>query len=152
MAKRPAGLRAMMRAFETYTTDPELLRRCAFPVYLAYGLLTHEWMIRRMQALAGLLPDVWIEAYPGLHHFAPPQRSRPAHYAASLRHLWARAETGPAGAGPRRPRLRGARPNRFVPKPRGMAQSANGPPHARCTDPRTCPCAASGCNGAPDRT
>ncbi len=94
MAKRPAGLRAMMRAFEAYTTDPELLRRCAFPVYLAYGLLTHEGMIRRMQALAGLLPDVWIEAYPGLHHFAPPQRSRPDHYAAALRHLWARAEAG----------------------------------------------------------
>ncbi len=99
MAKRPEGLRAMMRAFETYATDPELLRRCAFPVYLAHGLLTHEGMVRRMQALAGLLPDVWIEAYPGLHHFAPPQRSRPAHYAASLRHLWARAEAGRAGTG-----------------------------------------------------
>jgi pimeloyl-ACP methyl ester carboxylesterase len=94
MAKRPQGLRAMMRAFETYTTDPELLRRCAFPVYLAYGLLTHDGMIRRMQALAGLLPDVWIEAYPALHHFAPPQRSRPAHYATALRHLWGRAEAG----------------------------------------------------------
>ena len=99
MAKRPDGLRAMMRAFETDTTDPELLRHCAFPVYLAYGLLTHEGMIRRMQALGGLLPDVWIEAYAGLHHFAPPQRSRPAHYAGALRHLWARAEAGRAGTG-----------------------------------------------------
>jgi hypothetical protein len=53
-------------------------------------------MIRRVQALAGLFPDVWIEAYPGLHHFAPPQRSRPGHYAAALRHLWARAEAGRA--------------------------------------------------------
>jgi pimeloyl-ACP methyl ester carboxylesterase len=98
MAKRPAGLRAMMRAFEIHTTDPELLRRCTCPVYLAYGLLTHEGMVRRMQALAGLLPDVWIEAYPGLHHFAPPQRSRPDHYASALRHLWARAEAERGGA------------------------------------------------------
>jgi pimeloyl-ACP methyl ester carboxylesterase len=99
MAKRPEGLRAMMRAFETYGTDPELLRRCAFPVYLAYGLLTHEGMIRRTQALAGLFTDVWIEAYPDLHHFSPPQRSRPAHYATALRHLWGRAEAGRAGPG-----------------------------------------------------
>jgi hypothetical protein len=55
-------------------------------------------MIRRLQALAGLLPDVWIEAYPGLHHFSPPQRSRPGHYAAALRHLWARAEAGRAAS------------------------------------------------------
>jgi pimeloyl-ACP methyl ester carboxylesterase len=98
MAKRPAGLRAMIRAFEADPTGADGLRRCAFPVYLAYGLLTHEGMIRRMQALAGLLPDVWLEAYPGLHHFSPPQRSRPGHYAAALRHLWARAEAGRADA------------------------------------------------------
>ena len=99
MAKRPAGLRAMMRAFEIDATDPDLLRRCTFPVYLAYGLLTHEGMVRRMQSLAGLFPDVWIEAYRGLHHFAPPQRSRPGHYAAALRSLWARAEAGHSGRG-----------------------------------------------------
>jgi pimeloyl-ACP methyl ester carboxylesterase len=92
MATRPAGLRAMIAAFEADTTPLEALARCEFPVYLAYGLLTHEGMVRRMQALAGVLPDVWIEAYPGLHHFAPPQRSRPMHYAGALRHLWARAE------------------------------------------------------------
>jgi pimeloyl-ACP methyl ester carboxylesterase len=92
MAKRPAGLRAMMAAFPADATDREALRRCAFPVYLAYGLLTAENMVRRVQLLAGLLPDVWIEAYPGLHHFAPPQRSQPAKYAAALRQLWVRAE------------------------------------------------------------
>jgi hypothetical protein len=92
MAKRPSGLRAMMAALQTDPTDPEALRRCTFPVYLAYGLLTEEHMVSRVQFLAGLLPDVWIEAYPGIHHFAPPQRSQPAKYAAALRQLWARAE------------------------------------------------------------
>jgi pimeloyl-ACP methyl ester carboxylesterase len=92
MAKRPAGLRAMMRAFEADATDRDALRRCTFPVYLAYGLLTEEFMVRRVKLLAGLLPDVWIEAYPGIHHFGPPQRTQPAKYAAALRQLWARAE------------------------------------------------------------
>lgn len=92
MAKRPAGLRAMMRAFEEDDTDREGLRQCAFPVYLGYGLLTSEMMVRRIVLLANVLPDVWIQAYEGVHHFAPPQRSQPEKYAAALRELWARAE------------------------------------------------------------
>ncbi len=99
MAKRPAGLRAMMRAFEEDATDRNSLRRCTFPVYLAYGLLTAEYMVRRVQLLAGLLPDLWIKAYPATHHFGPPQRTQPAKYAADLRRLWARAE-GPRTATP----------------------------------------------------
>ncbi len=98
MAKRPAGLRAMMRAFATDATDREALRRCTFPVYLAYGLLTEEFMVRRVQLLAGMLPDIWIEAYAGVHHFGPPQRTQPARYAAALRQLWSRAEGSRAGS------------------------------------------------------
>jgi pimeloyl-ACP methyl ester carboxylesterase len=92
MSKRPAGLKAMMLAFQTDDTARVSLRRCALPVYLAYGLLTADFMVHRIQLLAGLLPDVWIEAYPGVHHFGPPQRTQPARYAASLSELWARAE------------------------------------------------------------
>ncbi len=92
MAKRPAGLRAMMRAFEEDDTDREALRQCTFPVYLGYGLLTSDMMVRRIVLLADVLPDIWIQAYPGLHHFAPPQRSQPETYAAALGELWARAE------------------------------------------------------------
>ncbi len=67
----------------------------AAPVYLAYGLLTEEFMVHRVQILAGLLPDLWIEAFPGVHHFGPPQRTQPARYARSLRFLWARVEGRP---------------------------------------------------------
>jgi pimeloyl-ACP methyl ester carboxylesterase len=98
MATRPAGLRAMMAAFQTDTTDRDALRRCTFPVYLTYGLLTAEHMVRRVQTLASLLPDLWMEAYPGIHHFGPPQRTQPAKYAVALRELWGRAERGRAGA------------------------------------------------------
>lgn len=95
MSTRPAGLAAIMRAFEADRSDRETLRRCAMPVYLAYGLLTEQFMVHRVQVLAGLLPDLWIEAYPGVHHFSPPQRSQPARYASALRHLWARAKGPP---------------------------------------------------------
>ena len=100
MSLRPAGLRAMMRAFAADDTDREWLRRCRFPVYLAYGLLTEEFMVHRVQVLAGLLPDLWIEAYPGVHHFGPPQRTQPAHYADALRQLWSRADRAEPGPTP----------------------------------------------------
>jgi pimeloyl-ACP methyl ester carboxylesterase len=92
MAGRPAGLTAMMRAFEADWTERDALRRCTMPVYLAYGLLTADFMVHRVQLLAGLLRDVWIEAYEGVHHFGPPQRTQPARYARALRHLWLRAD------------------------------------------------------------
>jgi pimeloyl-ACP methyl ester carboxylesterase len=93
MAKRPAGLDAMMDAFDRDKLDRARLRSFRRPVYLAYGELTAEYMVHRVGLLAALLPDVWIQAYAGVHHFAPPQRSQPARYAAALRHLWARAES-----------------------------------------------------------
>jgi pimeloyl-ACP methyl ester carboxylesterase len=92
MATRPSGLKAMMRAFAADDTDRAWLQGCHFPVYLGYGLLTEEFMVHRVELLAGLLPDIWIEAYPGIHHFGPPQRTQPAHYADALRQLWSRAE------------------------------------------------------------
>lgn len=92
MAKRPAGLDAMMAAFARDDVDRQLLARCRFPVYLAHGLLTADYMRHRVAILATLLPDIWIEAFEGVHHFGPPQRTRPAEYARSLRELWARAD------------------------------------------------------------
>jgi len=92
MAKRPAGLAAMMRAFGADDVDRERLRQCRFPVYLACGILTGDYIRHRVRILSTLLPDVWIEAFEGIHHFGPPQRNRPAEYARSLRDLWARAD------------------------------------------------------------
>lgn len=101
MAKRPAGLDALMRAFEVDDVDRRALARCRFPVYLAYGLLTAEFIVHRVRVLSTLLPDLWIEAYPDTHHFGPPQRTQPLHYASALRELWGRADrtTGARGRG-----------------------------------------------------
>jgi pimeloyl-ACP methyl ester carboxylesterase len=99
MKQRPAGLEAMMRAFDEDHLERSLLGSFGRPSYVAYGLLTGEYIVHRVQILAGLLPDLWIEAYAGVHHFAPPQRSQPVRYAAALRSLWSRAESTSAGAG-----------------------------------------------------
>ncbi len=99
MALRPAGLNALMAAFHRDTLDRQLLRNFRSPVYLAYGELTADFMFHRVQILAGLLPDIWVQAYAGVHHFGPPQRTQPARYAQALRQLWARAEPETIGAG-----------------------------------------------------
>ncbi len=96
MAKRPAGISAILHAFEIDRTDRSALSRCRFPVYLSYGLASDGSFQQRAQILAGLFPDVWIQAHEGIHHFAPVQRSQPARFAAALRVLWERAETGAA--------------------------------------------------------
>jgi pimeloyl-ACP methyl ester carboxylesterase len=93
MSRRPAGLRAMMAAFDRDMLDRSLLRSFRRPVYLAHGELTAEYMLHRVILLAALLPDVWIEQYAGVHHFVPPQRSQPDRYAGALWNLWARAES-----------------------------------------------------------
>ena len=92
MAKRPAGLAAMMEAFGADDVERDRLRDCRAPVYLAYGNLTGDYMRHRVAILSTLLPDVWIEMFVGVHHFGPPQRTRPAEYARSLRELWGRSD------------------------------------------------------------
>ncbi len=90
MAKRPAGLRAMASAFETYDFDLADLRRFGKPVYLAVGSLTSAVEEHKAETLRAFFPDFRLEIYEGLHHFNPPQRAEPERYARALRAMWAR--------------------------------------------------------------
>lgn len=92
MAKRPAGLEAMNRAFRAYHLDRENFRRFRRPVYLALGSLSHPIFERKAKVLASLFPDIRVEVYEGLHHFNPPHRAEPERFARALRELWARRE------------------------------------------------------------
>jgi pimeloyl-ACP methyl ester carboxylesterase len=93
MAKRPAGIRALLRAFESGDLDRERLRAFARPVYFALGGLSNpdywEEMARR---LATVFPDFEVEVFEDRHHFDPPHRIEPERLADSLRALWQRAE------------------------------------------------------------
>lgn len=88
MRKRPAGIATLLRVFETYRFDRNLLRNCPFPVYYAYGSLSHEEQALKGGILAQLCPDIRVQRFEGIHHFVPPgQIYTPTHVEALLG-LW----------------------------------------------------------------
>lgn len=94
MAKRPAGLNAFIQAFKAGELDFDALRRLQAPVYFALGGLSNPHLYARLaERLARVFPSFVVEVFEGRHHFDPPHRAEPERLAASLRELWARAET-----------------------------------------------------------
>ncbi|TLN05304.1 alpha/beta hydrolase, partial [bacterium] len=91
MAKRPAGLQAMLRAFQAAAYTYEQWRAFERPVYLAVGRLSNPVEERKAFTLSELFPNCQIEIYEQRHHFDPPQRAEPARFAVELQALWARA-------------------------------------------------------------
>jgi pimeloyl-ACP methyl ester carboxylesterase len=92
MAKRPAGLRALIDAFERYELDPAALQAFARPVYYALGALSNQDFFGEMaERLKGLFGDYTLEVYEGRHHFDPPHRAEPDRLASRLREIWDRA-------------------------------------------------------------
>jgi len=93
MAKRPAGLHALLRTFFISDLDLGALRRFDRGVWFALGGRSHPDQYARIaERLAGVFPDFTVELFPDRHHFDPPHRIEPGRVAASLRSLWARAE------------------------------------------------------------
>jgi pimeloyl-ACP methyl ester carboxylesterase len=92
MASRPAGIRALLRAFDSGDLDVEALRTFDRPVYFALGGRSNPDYYGLMAArLADIFPDLTIETFPERHHFDPPHRSEPERVAGSLLALWQRA-------------------------------------------------------------
>jgi pimeloyl-ACP methyl ester carboxylesterase len=93
MAKRPAGLAAVVHAFERATLDLDVLRRFDRPVYFALGGGSNPDLYAPIaERLATIFPDFTLERFEERHHFDPPHRKEPDRLARSLRALWARAE------------------------------------------------------------
>jgi pimeloyl-ACP methyl ester carboxylesterase len=93
MDKRPAGIRAILGAFDNADLDAGALRAFDRPAYFALGGRSNPDVFARMaERLAALLPDFTIETFPERHHFDPPHRVEPEHLANSLLTLWHRAE------------------------------------------------------------
>jgi pimeloyl-ACP methyl ester carboxylesterase len=91
MAKRPAGLEAFVRAFDTYRLDQGRFREFGGPVYYALGTLSTPYYESVARTLSGLFPDMQVEVYAGRSHLDPPHRAEPERFARALRDLWSRA-------------------------------------------------------------
>jgi pimeloyl-ACP methyl ester carboxylesterase len=93
MTRRPAGIRALVDAFQAYDLDRDALRRFDRPVYFALGALSNPDQFREeAERLARVFDNFWLEVYPHRHHFDPPHRAEAPALAASLRSLWERSE------------------------------------------------------------
>ena len=93
MANRPAGIRAIQRAFKWGDIDREALRRFDRPVYFALGALSNPDQYGEVaKRLGGVFRDFELEVFEERHHFDPPHRIEPERLANSLKTLWRRAE------------------------------------------------------------
>jgi pimeloyl-ACP methyl ester carboxylesterase len=91
MAKRPAGIRAFLRAFEG-ELDGDALLRFDRPVYFALGALSNPDQYAEIaKRLGAVFRDFELEVFEERHHFDPPHRAEPERLAASLTRLWRRA-------------------------------------------------------------
>jgi len=92
MQKRPAGIAALIRAFEAYAFDREILRAAPFPVFYGYGDLSHPEQALKAGILAQLFADIRVHRYAGVHHFVPPEAIYTPHHVRLLLEHWRRAE------------------------------------------------------------
>jgi pimeloyl-ACP methyl ester carboxylesterase len=96
MQKRPAGIAALIKAFRAFPFDRELFRAAEFPVFYAYGDLSHEEQALKPGILAQLFPDIHVRRYAGVHHFVAPEQIYTREHASSLLNLWQNAERSAA--------------------------------------------------------
>jgi pimeloyl-ACP methyl ester carboxylesterase len=98
MSKRPAGIRAITRAFRRDELDLDALRAFDRPVYFALGALSNPDQYEEIaKRLSRVFKDFQLEIFEERHHFDPPHRIEPERLANSLERLWRRADAGRAG-------------------------------------------------------
>ncbi len=97
MATRPAGIRAILRAFRRGSIDREALSAFDRPVYLALGALSNPDQYAEVaKRLSRVFPNFELEVFDERHHFDPPHRTEPERLARSLESLWRTAEAQPS--------------------------------------------------------
>ena len=92
MQKRPAGIAALIRAFDAYSFDRDALRTATFPVFYGYGDQSHDEQAVKAGILAELFADIHVQRFAGVHHFVPPEQIYTPTHVAALLDLWERSE------------------------------------------------------------
>jgi hypothetical protein len=91
LAKRPAGIRAFLEAFDRADLELGALEAFDRPVYFAVGGRSNpDFFAPMAERLSGVFPDFTLETFPERHHFDPPHRVEPDRLASSLLALWDR--------------------------------------------------------------
>lgn len=94
MATRPAGIRAILRAFERGSLDREALSAFDRPVYVALGALSNPDQYAEIaERVSRVFPNVELEVFEERHHLDPPHRAEPERLARSLESLWRSADS-----------------------------------------------------------
>lgn len=91
MASRPAGIEALLRAFEDHDRLDDRYRAFRGPVLYTWGSLTHRRWERMRARLETLFNDFTAACFEGLHHLNTSHQAQPERVAELLRALWARA-------------------------------------------------------------
>jgi pimeloyl-ACP methyl ester carboxylesterase len=92
MSSRPAGIAALLGAFDAYELDNDDLRAFTGPVYYALGSLSRPALYGSIaERAAGLFSDFTLDVYEGRHHFDPPHRVEAARLARRVAAIWDRA-------------------------------------------------------------
>jgi pimeloyl-ACP methyl ester carboxylesterase len=92
MAKRPAGIGAIIQALRAHHVPEEDYRAFEKPVFFTWGSLTHQRWTSMEKRLAKLFPNFSSEMFDGLHHLNASHTAEPQRVAARLTRLWQRAE------------------------------------------------------------
>lgn len=88
LPNRPAGIAALLRAFDRYEIDHAALRAFQRPVLYTRGSLSAERYEHSAKRLAQIFPDFHEVVFEGLHHLNTSNQAEPARVAALLLDLW----------------------------------------------------------------
>jgi pimeloyl-ACP methyl ester carboxylesterase len=92
MQKRPAGIAALIKAFDAYRFERDFLRGSPFPVFYGYGDLSHDEQAMKAGILARLFADVRVQRFAGVHHFVPAEQIYTLAHVKALKNLWSAGE------------------------------------------------------------